>query len=178
MLNLLIFVICIVLIKLVYDYFDNRMFKGGHSLLFKYVKDVEYKYKRKSFVMSRAEHDCYDVLMSVVGDRYYVFPQVHLSTLFDGKIWHQSWRGAFSHINQKSVDFVLCDKAYISAVLAIELDDKTHERVDRVIRDDEVDRIFKETGLPLLRVKNNGQFNPGELLKEINTALSNGGNRI
>jgi very-short-patch-repair endonuclease len=138
---------------------------------------IGYRYKRKDFFMSRAEHECYNVLLDAVGDKYYVFPQVHLPTLIDNKIKGQNWKGAFSHISQKSVDFALCDKSYISPKLAIELDDKTHERIDRVIRDEEVERIFKEIGLPLLRIKNNGQFNTEELLKEINTALNNGEHR-
>lgn len=132
-----------------------------------------YKYKRKDFFMSRAEHECYDALIVAVGDKYYVFPQVHLPTLIDNKVVGQNWKGAFSHISQKSVDFVLCDKLYISPKLAIELDDKTHERQDRIDRDGIVDRIFKDAGLPLLRLENRGRFNPTELLEKINTVLNN-----
>lgn len=132
-----------------------------------------YKYKRKDFFMSRAEHECYDALIVAVGDKYYVFPQVHLPTLIDNKVVGQNWKGAFSHISQKSVDFVLCDKLYISPKLAIELDDKTHERQDRIDRDGIVERIFKEAGLPLLRLENRGRFNPTELLEKINTVLNN-----
>lgn len=132
-----------------------------------------YKYKRKDFFMSRAEHECYDALIVAVGDKYYVFPQVHLPTLIDNKVVGQNWKGAFSHISQKSVDFVLCDKLYISPKLAIELDDKTHERQDRIDRDGIVERIFKDAGLPLLRLENRGRFNPTELLEKINTVLNN-----
>lgn len=132
-----------------------------------------YKYKKKDFFMSRAEHECYDALMIAVGDKYYVFPQVHLPTLIDNKVVGQNWKGAFSHISQKSVDFVLCDKSYISPKLAIELDDKTHERQDRIDRDGEVERIFKDARLPLLRLENRGRFNPTELLEKISTILNN-----
>lgn len=132
-----------------------------------------YKYKRKDFFMSRAEHECYDTLIVAVGGKYYVFPQVHLPTLIDNKVVGQNWKGAFSHISQKSVDFVLCDKLYISPKLAIELDDKTHERQDRIDRDGIVERIFKDAGLPLLRLENRGRFNPTELLEKINTVLNN-----
>lgn len=132
-----------------------------------------YKYKRKDFFMSRAEHECYDALIVAVGDKYYVFPQVHLPTLIDNKVVGQNWKGAFSHISQKSVDFVLCDKLYISPKLAIELDDKTHEIQDRIDRDGIVERIFKDAGLPLLRLENRGRFNPTELLEKINTVLNN-----
>ena len=70
----------------------------------------KYQYKQKDFFMSRAEHECYDALVTAVGDRYHVFPQVHLPSIIDNKVVGQNWNGAFRHISQKSVDFVLCDK--------------------------------------------------------------------
>lgn len=81
----------------------------------------KYQYKRRNFFLSRAEHECYDALVAAAGAEYYIFAQVHLPTLVDHKIKGQNWRGAFRHISEKSVDFVLCDKAYISPKLVIEL---------------------------------------------------------
>jgi very-short-patch-repair endonuclease len=133
----------------------------------------KYKYKQKNFFMSRAEHECYDALVVAVGERYHIFPQVHLPSIVDSKVVGQNWKGAFRHISQKSVDFVLCDKAYISPKLAIELDDRTHERRDRMNRDHEVERVLKNAGLPLLRLENHGRFNPSELAKRINDILVN-----
>jgi very-short-patch-repair endonuclease len=76
-----------------------------------------------------------------------------------------------AHINRKSVDFVLCDKAYISPKLAIELDDKSHERPDRQERDKEVERILSDAGVPLLRLESRGSFNPTELAQSIKSGL-------
>ncbi len=135
-------------------------------------KQWAYQYKRKDFFLSRAEHECYDALMLAVGKDYYIFAQVHVPTIVDSKVVGQNWRGAFRHINEKSVDFVLCDKAYISPKLVIELDDRTHERIDRVERDKEVERILKDAGLPLLRLENNGKFNTDELAQKITSLLS------
>lgn len=135
-----------------------------------------YQYIRKQFFMTKAEHEFFDALMTAVGDRFYIFTQVHLPTLLDHKVKGQSWVGAFSHINRKSVDFVLCDKEYISPKLAIELDDKSHERPDRIERDREVERMLKEAGFPLLRIENHHSYNPTELVEKINTIL-NGNSR-
>lgn len=133
----------------------------------------QYQYKQKNFFMSRAEHECFDAILKAVGNEYHIFPQVHLSSIVDNKVTGQNWKGAFKHISQKSVDFVLCDKAYISPKLAIELDDKTHERPDRIERDSEVERILKDAGLPLLRLENNGGFNPQELAEKIRSQVTN-----
>ena len=132
---------------------------------------AKYDYNRRSFFLTRAEHECYDALVAAVGNEYLVFAQVHLPTLVDNKVKGQNWRAAFRHISEKSVDFVLCDKAYISAKLAIELDDKTHERPERQERDREVERILQGAGLPLLRLENHGSFSPAELASKIKEAL-------
>jgi hypothetical protein len=94
--------------------------RGGKS-------SAVYRYGRKAFFMNRAEHEFFDVLIEVVGSSYYVFPQVHLSTILEHRIKGQPWRAAFRRINGKSVDFVICDKAYIKPLLAIELDGRSHD---------------------------------------------------
>jgi very-short-patch-repair endonuclease len=134
---------------------------------------TKYNYTRKQFFLTRAEHECFDALVAAVGDKYHVFAQVHLPTILDNKVKGQDWRAALAHINRKSVDFVLCDKAYLAPKLAIELDDKSHERPDRQERDKEVERILSDAGLPLLRLENKGRFDPSELAQRINGYESN-----
>lgn len=127
----------------------------------------KYQYARKNYFLTRAEHECYDALVSAVGAEYNVFAQVHLSALVDHKINGQKRGAAFQHINGKSVDFLLCDKARIAPVLAIELDDKTHERPERQERDSVVEGILAQAKLPLLRLENHGRFDIDELEKKI-----------
>lgn len=131
----------------------------------------KYQYSRKDFLITRAEHECFDAIVSAVGENYYVFPQLHLSTIINHRVRGQMWYGALAHINRKSVDFVLCDKKYLSPKLAIELDDSTHERADRVERDREVERILKDAGLPLLRLQNHSRLDPVEIGQKIREAL-------
>lgn len=133
---------------------------------------AKYRYIRKNSFLAPAEHKFYDALVEAVGAEYRIFAQAHLPTLVDHKVRGQNWRAALAHINRKSVDFVLCDKAYLSPKLAIELDDKSHERPDRQERDREVERILREAGVPLLRLENHGNFNPSELAQKIKDALN------
>ena len=104
--------------------------------------------------MTRTEADFFMKLERAVSERYYVFPQVHLSAILDHKIKGQEWQYAFRHINGKSVDFVLCDRETLRPFYAIELDDYTHAAKDRKKRDSEVERIFKAANLPLVRFAN------------------------
>ena len=163
--NLLIMVGVVIALTLIVGILKAK-FEGGED------EKRKYHYRKRSFFMTKPEHELFDVLMSAVGNDYLIFAQVHLPTLLDNKVVGQNWRGAFRHISEKSVDFVLCDKAYISPKLAIELDDKTHERPERQDRDREVERILKEAGIPLLRLENHGRFNPDELAREISSAIN------
>ncbi len=131
-----------------------------------------FRYLRKNHLMTRAERDCYEKLLSTVGNTYYVFPQIHLPNLIDHKVKGQGWRRAFAYISQKSVDFVLCTKAEIAPVLAIELDDSSHERPDRIVRDLEVERMLKDAGMPLLRLKHGESIDILMVERAINGASS------
>src|SRR2546426_3555230 len=131
-----------------------------------------YRYGRKDFFMNRAEHEFFDVLIEVVGHGYYVFPQVHLSTILEHRIKGQDWRAAFRRINGKSVDFVICDKAYIKPLLAIELDGRSHEVESVRQRDADVEHIFERAELRLLRFANHGSPTREEIKRRISEALS------
>ena len=125
-------------------------------IIYLYIKKTEsepsYRYKPKMHIMTRAEADLFRKLEKEFGSEYCIFPQVHLSSLVSGRIRGQNWEGAFRHINGKSVDFVLVDKTTLQTICAIECDDYTHERKDRIERDKEVDRIFESVGVPLVRI--------------------------
>lgn len=138
-------VLAIVLFKLVLSSTSTKR---------KVFKDNVYSYTAKSLMMTQTESEFFSKLNHVVSERYYVFPQVHLSALLDHKVKGQDWKFAFRHINGKSVDFVLCDKETLRPTYAIELDDLTHKQSDRRKRDAEVERIFEEANLPLVRFKN------------------------
>ena len=96
---------------------------------------------------------------------------MHLSALFDHKVKGQDWKFAFRHINGKSVDYVLCDRSTLTPVYAIELDDFTHSRSDRIERDSEVERIFRQAQLPLVRF-NNKNVSESDIIRALTNAKS------
>ncbi len=134
-------------------------------------KKKEYTYRAKESFMTPAELEFFGILKSLVGEKYQIFAQVHLPTILDHKIIGQNWHGAFRHIDEKSIDFVLCDPINLKPLLAIELDDKSHDEEPRQLRDKEVERIFEEAKLPLLRVPSHGHFNQIEILHLIEEKL-------
>ena len=121
-------------------------------------KEQYYPYHKRNYFMTAAEYAFFKVLQEAVQDKYYIVPQVTLSNLVDvndGYKWNKSYR---SKIDKKSVDFVLFNKAGYTPCLAIELDDSTHSRGDRMQRDDFVQNVLKRVGIRLERIKNAGSY--------------------
>lgn len=127
----------------------------------------KYRYFPKRFIMNRNEYYFFRLLTSAVGSEYYVVPQVHLDELVKPAKDKQTRLFSFRHINQKSVDFVLCSKGGMKPILAIELDGKSHKEKKNIDRDKEVETILREIGLPLLRFENYSNLDKEELKHQI-----------
>jgi very-short-patch-repair endonuclease len=131
-----------------------------------------FEYHRKNCVMTNAEQECYHALVSEMGPDYYFFPQMHLDAIVQPTDSRKDRFYAFRHINQKSVDFVACDKKQLGPLFAIELDDKTHNQPKRIERDKEVERILRGAGIPLIRIDNRGHFEPKALAATVQKGIA------
>jgi hypothetical protein len=134
---------------------------------------TKYTYVKKQRVMTEHELDFYKKLNDAVGGTYCILAQAHLSAFLEHKVPNgQNWKAAFRHINGKSIDYLLCDKQRLAPLLAIELDDASHEKQDRRLRDEEVKRIFREANLPLVRVPSHDITSVEEMKTRISELLS------
>lgn len=83
----------------------------------------------------------------------------------------QRWWRFFRLISSKHIDFVLCDVTTSRFLLAIELDDRSHQRRDRQRRDQFVDQVFASAGLPLLHFKASRRYDRQEIQDQIDPYL-------
>ena len=141
---------------------------GGTSLIRTPIKK-EYVYIKKSCAMTPSELSFYKTLHEAINGCV-IIPQAHLSMFLDHEIKGQSWKAAFARINGKSVDFLICTND-MKPLIAIELDDNTHNQPDRKTRDDFVNSIMANTNMPLLRFKV-GEWNSEIIKHRITQALS------
>lgn len=123
----------------------------------------EYAYMRKQFIMTKSENDFYQVLQRAVGANCMIFPQAHLDLFLDHKVKGQNWKAALSKIQRKSVDFLICSNKYYNPLVAIELDGVSHSEDERMARDDFVDGICKNAGMPIVHILSNGHYDVNEL---------------
>ena len=89
-----------------------------------------------------------------IADRngYIILSKVRLADIFSVPSGTQSYTKWFNQIKAKHIDFLLCSSD-TSPVFAIEVDDKTHERADRIKRDEFVNKLFEGKKVKLLRYK-------------------------
>ncbi len=123
-----------------------------------------YKYRGKTHIMTQREEKFFLLLNDIFRDKCYIIPQVHLSALLEHRIKGQNWKGAFSHINGKSVDYVLLRSKDLSVLCAVELDDSTHDTADRIERDKEVGWMFGLANVPLIRLRNPENMSKQEIV--------------
>jgi hypothetical protein len=126
------------------------------------LESDSFPYRIRDDFLSHAEQSFYLVLKSMMGDHLTICTKVSLADLFF-VIRPNENKSAFNRINRKHVDFLLCDPKKMTPIFAVELDDSSHERDDRVERDEFVDNVFKAAGLPLIHISVRSSYNTGEL---------------
>lgn len=136
------------------------------SVIIKIIIAKQTFYK-KNELLTPAEKDFFKILIQAAS-AYYIFPKVRMADFIKVEaLTPQEWGKAFSKIKAKHIDFLLADKSTLEPVLAIELDDKTHQRPDRQQRDVFVDQTLTKIGLPILRIKTAPYYNQHDLETKI-----------
>lgn len=131
-------------------------------------------YRLRDDFLSRAEYSFYRVLEKALDCRGVVNCKVGLGDLF--YVPDSVGRNvAYAKIKQKHVDFVVCDPRTLQPIFAIELDDKSHARQDRIDRDLFVNAVFKAAGLPLIRFPARRSYVVSEIQESIESFLGKGG---
>lgn len=105
----------------------------------------------RRFLLTRNEAAFFQVLTTVVGDRYLISCKVRLADIITCS--DRDWkRGYANRISQKHIDFVLSSAKSSRIVAAIELDDRSHRRRERRGRDAFVNQLFRNARVHLIRV--------------------------
>ena len=123
-------------------------------------------YKNK-YLMTVVEKEFFDILKSIVPDKYVVYPQVPMNILVKSKRVADRNR-----INRKRVDFVIFSKDNYNPQVVIELDDKTHNLPSRIKRDRVVDMALFKANLPIVHFPVKQRTNRELLGKELQDIIS------
>lgn len=133
----------------------------------------EYPYFLRDDFLSPAGHNFFLVLKHIVSGRAIIFTKVALGDLFFMKSDDRSkFRTLTNKIDRKHVDFLLCDPKTVRPLVGIELDDKSHQRGDRKVRDEFVEMVYKAADLPLLRISAQRAYSTSELESLLSQLIS------
>ena len=128
-------------------------------------------YANRQTLLSRGEMAFHGPLLEAVAGKYLVMCKVRLADIItcSQTNWYQGWGGA---IAQKHIDFVLCDPVTTRFILAIELDDRSHERPDRRRRDAFVNQVMADAAVRLIRFQARAHYCVPTLTDALGNALS------
>jgi len=110
--------------------------------------------------LSEAEHAFFEVLLQSAHPASHISCKVRLADLvtFPGNAL-----ALRNTVNQKHVDFVVCDRRSMQPFRVIELDDATHQRRDRRARDAMVDVYLAEAGIAITHYPTARRYRPADL---------------
>jgi very-short-patch-repair endonuclease len=141
-------------------------------IIFYKVKTSKWPYLKNDSLLTEAEKKFYFILSEIIGNDYLIFSKVRMADLLHlPKMNNSQYYHYHNKIQSKHVDFLICDKENIKPLLVLELDDSSHLKIDRILRDTLVDKIFENAQVPILHVKNSATYDKASLLKQIKMTL-------
>lgn len=106
------------------------------------------EYQKKKSLMSPKESEFFVVLCSLIDlKRYIVLPQISLVSVID-----KVKGGAFRNELFRIADYCIVDRRNYEPLVLVELNDASHKRDDRKLRDAKVNAICKDAGISILTV--------------------------
>ena len=120
---------------------------GGGSEKVKNVSTIKF-FKRR--LLTPTEIRFFNLVLAATPGGH-VFTQVALSQLV-GVPSGPDKLGSFNRISRMSIDFVVCDEQ-LNTLVAIELDDPSHDRPSGVEKDLKKDTVLATAGIRLIRIR-------------------------
>lgn len=123
-------------------------------------KDL-YPYERRDLLTSN-ELEFYQILYPLVCQHgWQLLMKMRLADIMGVQKGTPDYMKYFNKIKAKHTDFVFCDPNTLEILAGLELDDPSHDRPERIERDEFVDRAYQAAGIPLIHVRN--PIEPAEL---------------
>jgi len=130
-------------------------------------------YEKEPALLSPGERSFFGVLEQAVNKEVRLMCKVRLADVVKVRAGFDAVKrqSAFNRIQSKHLDFVACDPATYAVLFAVELDDKSHNHPKRRDRDEFVDTVLNEVGVPIFHFAAKGSYSMQEVR---DTLLGNG----
>ncbi len=125
----------------------------------------KYLYDLKNTLISNSEQSFFIAIKASVPEGFCVFPQINLASFItrtdDARYHNELFR---------NIDFLITDANYQPKII-IEINDQTHMHNDRKERDEKVQKICEEAGIPILKLWTSYGVNPDYIKGRIDETL-------
>jgi hypothetical protein len=83
-----------------------------------------------------------------------------------------AWQKAFNRISSKHFDFIICRSSDLSIVCVVELNDKSHQKNSRKLRDEFVAGVCNSISVPLVEINAQASYSIQELKEQFSEILN------
>lgn len=127
-------------------------------------------YRSQNYLLSDGEHAFYNALRLALGRKYGLSLKTRLADIINCS--ESDWKSGYGNkIAQKHLDFVIYDRATTEIILAIELDDRSHNKQSRIERDKFIDDALAAAGVRVLHIKAAEYYDAAEIADCISSTL-------
>jgi len=135
-------------------------------------KSKKLPYKKKEYLLTQAENSFYSVLKLALKDMdVNIFAKMRLCDIVYIPKGTKNWQTYWNKIKSKHVDFIISTKNGNKPLLVIELNDSSHNSIERMERDEFVENVLSAAGIPLIFIPVQHSYNVNDLLNKIKDAI-------
>lgn len=124
----------------------------------------QYPYKKVK-VMTETERKFYEQIKPSINENYILLSKVRLWDIIDTTAKEKQYIYT-NKIKSKHIDFLITNKE-AEPIIAIEIDDKSHEQAKRKDSDEFKNKAFEAAGIKLIRVKPQKVYDINKIINEI-----------
>ncbi len=129
------------------------------------------RYRPKKSLMTGTERKCFQLLNDIFGQRFYIIPQVDVSSLLNHKVGNQNRYEAYSFIENKTVDFVFCNKQTLRPVCAVKLDEGKNSDRSLGSNPKDMEKFFQSAHLPFVRITKPDKLDRQTIIEEFSRVV-------
>ena len=130
------------------------------------ISNDTFLYTAKRILISKSEQGYYNAIISSLPVGYHAFPQVNLASFIT-----KNDNSPFHNELFRNIDFLITDSQY-TPLFVIEINDQTHLTKERKERDEKVQLICEEAGIPIVKFWTSYGVNSEYIEKKINETIS------
>jgi very-short-patch-repair endonuclease len=163
------FIILAIIVIVLFIIFKTKLKRQSQGI----DEQSEFSYRKLDVLFTPAERSFLGVLNQAIDEDTIVFGKVRVADVLAPQkgSTRSVWQKAFNKISSKHFDFVLCSKADLSVLCAIELDDSSHNQSKQKERDAFIEGACKSANFPLIRFVAKATYTVNDIKKELSQYL-------